>query len=225
MSLTVLYRLLVKTSVPNKKTKTAKSQTGKTMGSVLPKEVKYFDTALAFAADATAEVPATGQLNIIPQNDTDTGRDGRAVVVKSIEVRGTWQHLPGAAALAGTVVHMYLVLDKQCNKAAAAVLDVFTTANIHSSGLNMYNRSRFQIMKHWTFKFEPKAGVTTAYNQSFESVEYTRKCRIPITWDNSAATGALNTTTSNNLFLICGAFGDDDLATFTGNCRLLFDDV
>lgn len=190
-----------------------------------PRELKFFDTALSFAADATAEVPATGQLNIIPQGDTESSRDGRSCIVKSIEIRGSWQHLPAAAALAGTIVHMYCVLDTQCNKAAAAVTDVFTSANIHSSGLNLANSARFRILKHWSWIFEPKAGVTTAYNQSFKIVDwYEPGLHIPLTWDGSAATGALNTTTSNNLFLICGAFGEDDTATFTGNCRLRFFD-
>ena len=73
-------------------------------------EKKFFDTTVSFQVDTTAEVPATGQLNLIVQGDTESTRDGRVCHVKSIHFRGLAQFAPGAAATASTVGYMYCIL-------------------------------------------------------------------------------------------------------------------
>lgn len=184
-------------------------------------ELKFFDTTLTFAFDATGEVPATGQLALIPQGDTESTRDGRKAVIKSIQIRGAITYVPAASGVAATINYLYLVLDKQTNGAAAAITDVFTSNAMRDNLLNLNNSGRFRIIKKWVIRMEPKAGVTTAYNNDIRQVEYYKKCNIPIDWSSTA--GAITEIRSNNIFLLAGSEGaNDDVATFNGTCRLRF---
>lgn len=189
-------------------------------------ELKNFDTALAFDYDATGEVPATGQLALIPQGDTANTRDGRQCVVKSIHIKGQAYYTPATHAV-GTVpassVHMFLVHDKQCNKAAAAYADVLDGANGYNSLPNLDNQKRFRILKKWMIPFGPTGswvGTATLPMQVIP-VEYYHKCSIPINFTGTS--GAIGTIESDNLFLLAVADGNtDDLISFAGTCRLRF---
>jgi len=185
-------------------------------------ELKFFDTTLAFVIDATGEVPATGQLNLIPQGDTESTRDGRSATIKSIQIRGMIKADFGAAANPFGVTYMYLVLDKQANGAAAAVSDVLTNATMTNGMFNLENSARFVILKKWVHDWTPQAGATTAFGAVARHVEFYKKVDIPITW--SSTTGAITEIRSNNLFLIAGASSSalDDLVGFNGVCRLRF---
>lgn len=184
-----------------------------------PEEVKFFDTALNFNCDATGEVPATGQLALIPQGDSGSTRDGRQCILKSVQIRANATFAPAAAASAATTAHICLVLDKQANGAAASVTDVFTSDNMTSNLINLDNSDRFVILKRWTLTFNVGAGVTTAYNNSIYPIEFYKKLNIPMNF--SSTTGAIGEIKSNNLFLIAGA-STDDLVSVVGNCRLRF---
>lgn len=183
-------------------------------------ERKFFDTTLSFTIDATGEVPATGQLTLIPQGDTESTRDGRKATIKSVQIRGNFEFVPAAAATADTVAFLYLIQDSQCNGAAAAATDVFTSATFHSNFINLNNSGRFRILKKWVVPMMPGAGATTAYNNVIKQIEFFKSCNIPVDW--SAATGAITEIKSNNLFLMAGSSGSDDTITFSGNCRLRF---
>lgn len=189
-------------------------------------ELKFFDTAVSFSADLTAEIPATGQLSLIPQGDTQSARDGRKAVIKSIYFHGTARIVPAAAATVTDVLHMYMIQDTQCNGAAATVADantgIFTDAILANANSNLSNSSRFKILKHFVLRFNPSAGVTGAYNQYSVPYSFYKKCEIPIEYDGSATTGALTTIRSNNIFLVAGSTFTDDLITVDGSCRLRF---
>lgn len=191
---------------------------GRYSGGILP-EKKFFDTTLSFACDLTMEVPATGQLCLIPQGDTENTRDGRKAFIKSIQIRGVMQFTPGAAAVGVDVAYLYLVLDTQCNGAAAAVTDVFTSVNGWSNMLQLNNSGRFRILKKWVLPMESSAGVTTAYNSMLKPIEFYKRCNIPIDWNST--TGAITEIRSNNIFLIAGGLVDDTCG-FNGTCRLRF---
>lgn len=183
-------------------------------------ELKFFDTDLDFAFDTTGEVPATGQLVLIPQGDTESTRDGRQCTIKSVQIRGTVSFVPAAAATAATVAYMYLVLDKQCNGGAAAITDVFTTNNMTRNHVNLANSDRFRILKKWVMTFNSPAGVTTAYNNVIKPIEFYKSCNVPLNF--SSTTGAITEIRSNNIFLCAGAIGSDDAVGMAGNCRVRF---
>jgi len=185
-------------------------------------EKKFFDTALAFTFDATGEVPATGQLTLIPQGDTESTRDGRKATIESIQIRGQAVYIPGAAAAAAACAFLYVVLDTQANGAAAAVTDVFTTNAMSTNLLNLNNSGRFRIIKKIVIPMNPPAGATTAFNNVYKQVEFYKKCSIDVDW--SSTTGALTEIRSNNIFLLAGSSGiaADDTIDFSGVCRLRF---
>lgn len=183
-------------------------------------EKKFFDTALSFSYDLTGEVPATGQLCLILQGDTETTRDGRKATIESIQIRAQHIFNPGAAALATVNTWLYVVQDTQCNGAAAAVTDVFTSADMSGNMLNLNNSGRFRILMKKVVQFEPGAGVSGAYNAQVKPIDMFMKCNIPMDW--SGATGAITEIRSNNIFLLAGAAGADDLVALAGTCRLRF---
>jgi len=185
-------------------------------------EYKFFDTALSFSFDLTNEVPATGQLVLIPQGVTESTRVGRKCVIKSILLKGTINLIPGANALASGNAFQWLVLDKQTNGAAAAVTDVFTGSAAGTALRNLANSSRFQIIKKFKWQLSPMAGVTTAFNTQALHYNWFKRCNIPIEY--SSTTGAITEIRSNNLFLIAGADTVDDIITQTGVCRVRFSD-
>jgi len=193
-------------------------------------ELKFFDTTLAFDVDATAEVPATGQLALIPQGVTQSERVGRKCVVKSIACHGTVKINPGAAATAANVVYIYMLQDTQCNGAAASAsgdTGVFTNADLGVAHMNLANGQRFKILKKWVIALSPAAGATTALNAVIKPFSMYKKCNIPLEYDASADTGAITTIRSNNIFLVAGAQnigGGDDIVTVSGSCRLRYSD-
>lgn len=185
-------------------------------------ELKFLDTALSFTPDTTGEVVATGQINLVPQGDTESSRDGRKIVVKSIRIKGGVVNADNAASRLQAV--MYLVLDTQCNGAAAGVSDVLTGTNFGSALPNLANVERFKILKSWKISCAPAAGVTASFANSSAMFDIYKKCNIPIMFDNTATTGAITTIRSNNLFLMCGSIIGDDVWTVTGTSRIRFTD-
>lgn len=184
-------------------------------------EKKFFDTALAFNFDSTLEVPATGQLALIPQGDTESTRDGRKATIKSVQIRGVVSVPPAAGAAIAGSCWMWLVLDTQANGAAAAATDVMTSAAAADCLLNLNNSGRFRILKKWAWNWAPTAGVSTAWANKTFNVEFFKSCNIDMDW--SSTTGAITEIRSNNIFLLAGQSGiGDDIPTFAGNARVRF---
>lgn len=185
-------------------------------------ENKFFDTALSFLCDSTGEVPATGQLTLIPQGVTESTRVGRKCTLKSIQLRLFANFDPGAGSVASTNIYIYVVQDTQCNGAAAAITDVLTSNVMGSALINLANSQRFVIHKRLVCTLQSGAGVTGAYGNAAKTIDYFKKVNIPIEF--SSTTGAITEIRSNNLFLLAGASVGDDVTTITGNCRLRFSD-
>lgn len=194
-----------------------------TLRRMVSPELKYFDTTLSFSVDATGEVPATGQLCLIPQGTGESARVGRVVRVKSLQIRALCQYNPGAAALASTNMYLYVVLDTQCNGAAAAVTDVLTSNNFAVALNELDNSARFRVLRRIKVNFTAAAGVTTAFNSTVKTIDHYQKLNIPL--DFSSTTGAITEIRSNNIFLMCGSdTTSDDLIAVNGTARLRYTD-
>lgn len=192
-------------------------------GMIKDKEIKSFDTALNFNIDATGEIPATGQLVLIPQGAGAETRNGAKCVIKSIQIRGSLGNVPAAAATSSSTAHIYLIWDKSPNGAAAAVADVFTGTNFASAMRNITNYHRFTVLKHFYKTFTPNAGVTGAYNNEQFHWEFYKKVNIPLEFNATA--GAITELTRNNIFLMCSTeTASDDTIQMAGRCRVTFDD-
>lgn len=188
-------------------------------------ELKFFDTAISFSFDATGEVPATGQLTLIPQGVTESTRIGRKCTVKSIEIRGTMTFTPAATTSGVDDVFLFVVLDKQCNGAAASVTDVLTSNAMGSALVNLENSDRFVILRKVQRRLVSNAGVSAAYSRDQQPFSVFIRCNYDIEYDSSAATGAIGTIRSNNIFLLAGSgLIGDDVSTCDATCRLRFSD-
>lgn len=188
-------------------------------------ELKFLDTTISSVMTATGSVPATGgQLNLIAQGTTESQRIGRKVVIKSIHILGTCLSVFGVTAAPAAVAYMVLVWDKQCNGAAAAVTDVFTSADLSTSLPNMANNERFIIIKRFKFRMYPQAGVSGAFGDLSIPIKYYRKCNIPVEF--SSTTGAITEIKSNNLFLLTGLSSSTaaSVVQIAAKCRIRFDD-
>jgi len=188
-------------------------------------ELKFLDTAISLTQDFTFGNEVTS-LNVIPQDATASGRIGRKVVVKSIQLRGVLQYTPGASTTGSVAVKLAIVLDKQCNGVAATISEIFTSNLVSTAMVNLANSERFVILKQWHVTICSTAGVQTAFGSDNKWIDWYQKVDIPIEYDATAATGALATIRSNNLCLVAGcdtADGDDDIA-FVGTCRLRYSD-
>lgn len=188
-------------------------------------ELKFLDTATSFTFDTTGEVPATGQLNLIPQGVGESERIGRKVIIKSIQCR--WRCVPNTTNWIGGVLRLMLVQDTQCNGAAATYSGVggVLEDDTVTAFRNLENTSRFIIHKDWLFSLTPKAGVVGAFNTESRVVQFYKKCSIPIEFDSVAATGALTTIRSNNLFLLARSSVDDDVVQCLGVVRIRYLDT
>jgi len=187
-------------------------------------ELKFFDTALAWNVDATGEVPATGQLVLIPQGVTESTRVGRKCVIKSIYIKATLSFAPGVTATTSGTSAIVLVQDTQCNGAAAAVTDVYTGTNIPIAMHNLANSQRFKVIKTLKFSWTPGNWNGTGFANVSRNFSYYKKLNIPLEF--SGTTGAITELRSNNLFLISGTefAGMDDLVGVSGICRVRFSD-
>jgi len=180
-------------------------------------ELKWLDTQILSTVDATGEVVPNGQIVLIPQGDGPSARDGNKCTVKSVQLRGV-------LTTPGPVSYMYLrlVLDTQCNGAAAAITDIYTSAAMSENFRNLNNSDRFKILCKKDVKVSPQYGVvgTTA---AVTQVDIFKKVNVPMIY--SSTTGALTEIRSNNLFWVWGSDGaaSDDTATFTGYTRVRFE--
>lgn len=192
------------------------------------RELKFFDTSISFTVDATAEIPVTGQLSLIPQGATQSNREGNKCIVKSIYCHGVAVTAPGAAA-GSDIAYMYLIQDTQCNGAAPAVGDanvgIFTDPNLSIANITLANRDRFKILKKWVLPLNAQAGTVAALAPTTIPFTFYKKCNIELMYDAAASTGALTTIRSNNIFLVAGTAGlTDDLISIAATCRLRFSD-
>lgn len=180
-------------------------------------EKKFFDVNINAAFPTVGASPSLHQdsLNKIPQGDTEDTRDGRQCVVNSLEFNGVIHWVPAATedgAHQSNVVELWLVLDKQCNGASAAVTDVFDggSSNAWYQFRELSNSKRFRIIKHWKWNFNAlsggtyynAAGITIASNWGAQSKKFQwfKKCNIPLEF-STGVTGAITTIKSNNLCL------------------------
>jgi len=189
-------------------------------------EKKFWDVVHSYTIDTTTEIPATGQLSLVPQGNTESSCVGRKYTVESIQ--GKWQLrlTPAASATVGGVYAIYLIQDTQCNGAAATAADVFTNGASCVEGMrNLTNSMRFKILKKWSGVLSPAAGVSGNYNHAYRYIDFYKKCKIPIEFSGTG--GALADNRSNNLFIMAGTGSGgtfDDLVTVTGVTRLRFSD-
>ncbi len=200
-------------------------------------ELKFYDLSMDDAVvastgtiqDPTNPGPAATQESIvgIKQGTGESERIGRKCTIRSIGWRFnvTLPEVDNAATPAPPdIVRIILYQDKQTNGAAAAVLDILETANIHSFN-KLSNTSRFKTLmdKVVTLNYSGM-GSATADTVSQGEVQrwgtFYKKCNIPLEF--SSTTGALSELRSNNINVLLISF--NGTAGFKSQFRLRFSD-
>lgn len=189
-------------------------------------ELKFFDVPLTDAVVATAGT-ITDSINKIAQGVTEVTRVGRKCTIRSIGFRYkiTLSEVDAVATPGpGDSVRIMVYLDKQCNGATAAVLDILETAN-YLSFRNLANSGRFVILHDVTkdLNFLTLASDNAAVVSSADvSRNYTfyKKCGIPIEFN--ATTGAITEIRSNNFGLL--VISSSGACALDMNFRLRFSD-
>ena len=191
---------------------------------VATRESKAFDTDVFFSIDATGEVPATGQLVLIPQGALAQNRVGRKVTVTSVWLKGTLLYVPVADTEgAGTAV-IKIMLDKQANGTATNAAGPWTNTDFVKAFPNLDTRQRFRTLKSIPFTIRAGSGIQGAFGRDCHLVDEYVKCNIPIMYNG--ANGVIGEIESNNIFLMCST-GDttvDDKIFFEGKCRIRYFD-
>lgn len=133
-------------------------------------EGKYFDIA-----SGTLGLNTTGSIthiDVVPVGSTVNSRDGRKFKNTSMQIRGVALSDSTTATSTGA---MYLVWDRQPNKALAGITDVLDSVSSYSFA-KRENTQRFKIIKKWRWTFNGNnttAGQQTS-NTSYDIDDYVR---------------------------------------------------
>lgn len=181
-------------------------------------EKKFYDKTygaaiVATTAGAEADPAANAScLNAVAQGDGESNRDGRKIVLKSIQLRG---HITQTTTSEqadinpSRVVRLLLVLDQQTNGVQLNSEDVVTSStNVEHAYYNLQHSGRFRILYDKTF-VQPVSAAGTD-NANTNSVGFDTKIfkvykslNIPVTFDGT--TEDIANITDNSLHVICFA--------------------
>lgn len=171
-------------------------------------ELKFYDVAVSDGAiSASGAILASGSINNIAQDTTESTRIGRACTLTSFHMRWTVKvpYVNDAALPSnGDSVRMIIYIDKQCNGATAAVTDILETADIHSFR-NLANSNRFRVLSdkitllNYTNITSEAPGTVTCHAYSKE-MTMNKTVNIPLEFNG--ITGALTEIRSNNVGIL-----------------------
>ncbi len=190
-------------------------------------EMKFFDSICDVVTVLIAGTIAKVSINNIAQGITESTRIGRKCTIRSINWH--WEsHLPtfvgGNPPPPGDIIRIILYLDKQCNGASAAVLDILELATIRSFR-NLANSQRFQILmdKQVTINYQSISSTSAIlYNtgEVIRSGSFYKKCEIPLEF--SGVEGDTTELRSNNVGILI--IGENGLQEFRSHLRIRFSD-
>ncbi len=189
-------------------------------------ELKFHDVNLDDVSVSSSGT-VTPTINIIPIGTGESDRIGRKCTITAVN----WKFrldLPIRDALALPAdleeVRVVLFLDKQCNGATAAVLDLIETADVRSYR-NLSNSGRFVFLHDKIYSLNYNnlasdgAGLVSSTQKSMSLSVY-KKCNIPIEYNSTA--GAITEIRSNNLGVLL--ISANATVGFESRFRLRFSD-
>ncbi len=190
-------------------------------------ELKFFDTNTSTQPVSNAGIIHSPTLLVIPQDNTQSGRIGRKVNVKSIS--GHLKCSMDSSTTTGTrlsdTLRIIIYLDKQCNGAAATVLQILNTAAVNSFR-NLEQSERFRVLweKEYSLNYGGGQGngSTISWSEVVRKYKVNIKCHIPVVYDNALSTGALTTIRSNNIGVL--AISTNGVADLVATWRIRYSD-
>ncbi len=171
-------------------------------------ELKFHDLSIDDAVIAINGNIAEDSCLTIPEGNGDSDRIGRKITVTNIGWRFS-MNLPATATAADTsdIIRVILYEDKQCNGATAVVATNagILAADDFESFNNLSNRKRFRILMDRNYAMKSMAGSgrgttdTLSYGEDRVTDTFFKKVNIPIEYDNSVTTGAIESMRSSNI--------------------------
>lgn len=170
-------------------------------GLLRAQELKWYDTTVTAFSSGLVQ-----PINTVPQGDDAISRDGRKIIMKSVQYKLAAVALPGAGT--PPQPRLAIVYDKCPNGALPVVTDIFqSSAGIALTNLN--NRDRFKIihdnyigLKHG---HDPALLVTAAYSAIFNDEAFIRLDHQTIFGASGSGTQAGTLTGALYVVLLGGA--------------------
>ncbi len=204
-------------------------------------EKKFYDSHLSSKAlnattdnaDGECNPSATLTLNTVAQGDGESNRDGRKMVMKSVQVTGSVfcsAQANQSAADAIPIIFIALVLDKQTNGAALSSELVYVNPSA-DTGLctnpvrNLQYVSRFRVLRSTVF-VPPQPAISydgTNIEQGGVNVPFRFDADLkdlPVTF--SGDTSAISNIIDNSLHVLAWASTTGMAPSIQYNCRLRF---
>lgn len=190
-------------------------------------EKKFLDTDLG-TIDTVGQALEKVNLNVVPQGDAESERNGRKITVRNIYVKGTLKlNAATAATSTSTVIGLMIVVDTQTNGAAFAATDLLE-ADEWVSYRNLANQTRFKVLWKKDISLSSSGATATgaayAFGENIRAFKKGIKCNIPIEYDNSATTGAVATQRVNSIHFVAHST-KNNLVTLDGTARIRFTDA
>ncbi len=167
-------------------------------------ELKFLDRAIPLDVLLNDTLTDTGtDILRIPQNTTESGRIGRKVIIKSIQLRIHLLLAQGSTP-EHDQVRFILVHDKQCNGAVPSESQILATGGNVGSFYQLENQGRFTYLWDQTFALYSRAGAgngsTNLFGEQNIWIKKYIKLHMPIEYNSTV--GAVTEIKSNNLILM-----------------------
>jgi len=200
---------------------------GLSLKNVGGKDLNFIDVPMALSFNAAT--PGRFLLNGCVPGNTQSTRIGRKITIKSIEGKFyIWNNLNSES----NIVRAALVWDKQPNATAAAITDVWNTAD-PSSLRNLANKERFTVLwdskQHALIGNATPTGATVLYDRLFsytKAMQVYKKVTLDTTY-NVGTSGDIGDIQTGALFLFLTTSDAGTAATegaqIHGNFRIRYE--
>lgn len=165
----------------------------------------FFSGAIATSLTGAEADPTALCLNAIVQGDGESQRDGRQVILNSVQVKG-FVEIPAGTVNTDRVVEVYVVMDTQTNGAQLNSEDVLVDAAGGSQAVNCFHNlqysKRFKVLKHQRFDMP---GYSAWNGTSFAQVTsafdwYIKLPNVKVNF--TGTTGTVSTIADNSIHVI-----------------------
>lgn len=162
---------------------------------VASKETGFVDVAAnTYALNTTGNITL---VNVVPQSAAVSGRVGKKILLKSLQMRG--QATPDTTTIICLGAAL-LIYDRRPTGSLPAITDVLNTIDCFSF-LNDANSGRFKVLRRWNYKFVGSTATAVTDTQINTVDEFVDLKRRPTVY-KAAGTGAIGDIEEGALYLI-----------------------
>ena len=197
-------------------------------------DLRKFDTGEIHAQTVTggsnmhvvsaANSPIVG---IVPGDSVLGQRQGATIHVKGIRVRGyistTIDSTSSIDINTAVSVHVFLVLDKQCNGAMPTATDIWTAAGPYSFR-KVDTKHRFKILRHWEGNIPKHGDMSNGAEGIPVDFDYNWGANnaLRVHYDSTAG-GTITNVKDNNLVIVYGWYSTSQVISGTKRPTVDFD--